>query len=138
MTAGGMCTCAMGCARHPLADPGVFGDDCSCWCHAKHAGDALLEALRTVRQRKEQANRDMRLLLAYAREHVTPRPYRLADLAEAAGMSISGVRTAYSQADIDLAAQAVTGDSQRHIHRAVMALLAREERPIAPGHVTAA
>ena len=59
-------------------------------------------------------------------------------LAEAAGMSISGVRTAYSQADIDLAARAVTADSQRHIHRAVMALLAREERQAASGHVTAA
>jgi AraC-like DNA-binding protein len=102
------------------------------------SGDALLEAIRAVRQRKEKADRDMRLLLAYAREHVTPRPYRLADLAQAAGLSISGVRTAYSQADIDLAAQAVSADSQRHIHRAVMALLARGERPTAPGHVTAA
>jgi hypothetical protein len=72
------------------------------------SGDALLEALRTVRQRKERVDQDMRLLLAYAREHVTPRPYRLADLAQAASMSISGVRTAYSQADIDLAARAVT------------------------------
>jgi AraC-like DNA-binding protein len=102
------------------------------------SGDALLEALRTVRQRKEKADQDMRLLLAYAREHVTPRPYRLADLAQAAGMSISGVRTAYRQADIDLAARAVTADGQRHVHRAVMALLARGERQAAPGHVTAA
>jgi hypothetical protein len=102
------------------------------------SGDALLEAIRAVRQRKEKADQDMRLLLAYAREHVTPRPYRLADLAEAGGMSISGVRTAYSQADIDLAAQAVTADSQRHVHRAVMALLARAEPRTAPGHVTAA
>jgi hypothetical protein len=102
------------------------------------SGDALLEALRTVRQRKERVDQDMRLLLAYAREHVTPRPYRLADLAQAASMSISGVRTAYSQADIDLAARAVTADSQRHVHRAVMALLAREERQAAPGHATAA
>jgi hypothetical protein len=100
--------------------------------------DALLEAIRTVRQRKEKADQDMRLLLAYAREHVKPRPYRLADLADAADMSISGVRTAYSQADIDLAALAVTADSQRHIYRAVMALLAREERQAASGHVTAA
>jgi hypothetical protein len=102
------------------------------------SGDALLETLRTVRQRKQRADQDMRLLLAYAREHAKPRPYRLADLAEAAGISISGVRTAYSQADIDLAARAVTADSQRHIHRAVTALLAREERQAAPGHVTAA
>jgi hypothetical protein len=28
-----ICFCAGGCARNPLADPGVFGTDCSCWCH---------------------------------------------------------------------------------------------------------
>ena len=49
------------------------------------SGDALLEAIRAVRQRKEKADQDMRLLLAYAREHVTPRPYRLADLAAGRG-----------------------------------------------------
>ena len=102
------------------------------------SGDALLEAICTVRQRKEKVDQDMGLLLAYAREHVTLRPYRLADLAQAAGMSISGVRTAHSQADIDRAARAVTADSQRHIHRAVMALLARGEPRTAPGHITAA
>jgi hypothetical protein len=101
-------------------------------------GDALLEAIRAVRQRKEKADRDMRLLLAYAREHVTPRPYRLADLADAAGLSISGVRTVYSQADIDLAARAVTADSQQHIQQAVTSLLAHEERQTAPGRSTAA
>jgi hypothetical protein len=101
-------------------------------------GDALLEAICTVRQRKEKADQDMRLLLAYAREHVQPRPYRLADLAEAAGISISGVRTAYSQADIDLAARAVTVDSQRHIQQAVASLLAHEERQAVPGRITAA
>ena len=101
-------------------------------------GDALLEAIRAVRQRKEKANQDMRLLLAYAREHVTPRPYRLADLAEAAGLSISGVRTAYGEADIELAAQAVTADSQRHIQQAVTSLLAHKERQAAPGRITAA
>jgi hypothetical protein len=100
--------------------------------------DALLEAIRAVRQRKEKADLDMRLLLAYAREHVKPRPYRLADLAQAAGLSISGVRTAYSQADIDLAARAVTADSQRHIRQAVTSLLAHEERQAASGHITAA
>jgi hypothetical protein len=102
------------------------------------SGDALLEAIRAVRQRKEKANRDMRLLLACAREHVTPRPYRLADLADAAGMSISGVRTVYSQADIDLAVRAVTADSQRHIQEAVTSLLAHEERQAAPGRIAAA
>jgi AraC-like DNA-binding protein len=101
-------------------------------------GDVLLEALSAARQRRKQADRDTRLLLAYAREHVTPRPYRLADLAEAAGMSISGVRIAYSQADIELAARVIGADGQRHIQQAVTALLAHEERQAAPGRVTAA
>jgi len=72
--------------------------------------DPLLAALADARDRKQRADRLIRLLLAYAREHVQPRPYRLADLAEAAGMSISGVRTAYTQADIDHAAR-LTGGS---------------------------
>jgi hypothetical protein len=58
--------------------------------------DALLAALADARRRKDQAARDMRLLLAYAREIITPRLYRLADLAQATGMSISGIRVAYS------------------------------------------
>lgn len=101
--------------------------------------DALLEALSAARQRKEQADRDIRLLLAFAREHTRPRPYRLADLAQAAGMSLSGVRTAYRQADIEHAAHAIGTDGQRHNHRAVLALLAHAEPPMAPGpHITAA
>lgn len=46
----------------------------------------------------------MRLLITYAREFVTPRPYRLEDLAQSAGMSISGVRTAYDD-EVDTAAE---------------------------------
>ncbi len=65
------------------------------------AADVLLTALADARQRKQQAAQDMRLLLAYAREFAFPRPYRLADLAKAAGMSISGIRTAYTPADIE-------------------------------------
>ena len=42
----------------------------------------------------------MRLLIAYGREFTRPRPYRLEDLARAAGMSISGIRTAYDQDEI--------------------------------------
>jgi hypothetical protein len=64
--------------------------------------DIVLSAIRDTRRRRDQADRDMRLLLAYAREVVTPRPYRLADLAEASGLSISGVRTAYTAADVAL------------------------------------
>ena len=64
-------------------------------------GDVLLAALADARQRREQASYEIRLLVAYAREVVQPRPYRLADLALASGMSISGVRTAYSAADVE-------------------------------------
>ena len=36
----------------------------------------------------------------HGREFVDPRPYKLDDLARAAGMSISGVRTAYDDNEI--------------------------------------
>ena len=51
------------------------------------ASDPVLAALRAARARRDQADRDIRILLAYAREPATPRPYRLADLAEAAWRS---------------------------------------------------
>ena len=85
-------------------------------------GDALVSAVRNARLRKEQADRDLRLLIAYAREIVTPRPYRLADLAEAAGISISGVRTFYNRADVEQAAQLVAA-AERPIETAVAAVL---------------
>ena len=128
----GMCTCAAGCARNPLADSGVFGDDCSCWCHTRRdprtapangERDPLLAALAEARQRKQRADHDIRLLLAYAREHVQPRPYRLADLAQAAGMSSSGVRTAYTQADIEQAARLTGGSRGRHLLAVIISLL---------------
>jgi hypothetical protein len=95
--------------------------------------DPLLAALAAARQRKVRAEADMRLLLAYAREHVKPRPYRLADLAQAAGMSPSGVRTAYTRADIDRAARATGGSRGRHLVAVITCLLAaaREHHPAA-------
>jgi hypothetical protein len=87
--------------------------------------DPLLAALIDARERKQRANRDIRLLLAYAREHVQPRPYRLADLAHAAGMSISGVRTAYTQADIDHAARLTGGSRGRHLLAVITSLLVK-------------
>jgi len=69
------------------------------------ATDPLLAALAETRRRRDQADAEIRMLLAYARELITPRPYRLADLADAAGMSISGVRTAYDRSDIERAAR---------------------------------
>ena len=67
------------------------------------ASDPVLAALRAARARRDQADRDIRILLAYARELATPRPYRLADLAEATGKSLSGVRTAYTDHDVSAA-----------------------------------
>jgi hypothetical protein len=100
--------------------------------------DPLLAALADANQRKEQAIREMRLLLAYAREVVTPRPYRLADLAQAAGISISGVRTSYTKTDIQQAAQLASGCQLRHVEAAVASLLAvQQEIPARERHTAA-
>ena len=74
--------------------------------------DPLVFALADARRVKEQAEEQIRELLAYGREFVQPRPYTLGDLAAAAGMSISGVRTAYGHADVDAVA-AATGAKPR-------------------------
>src|ERR1700726_3021234 len=76
--------------------------------------DPVLAALRAARDRRDQADRDIRILLAYARELATPRPYRLADLAEATGKSISGVRTAYTDRDVDTARHIAHDISDAH------------------------
>jgi hypothetical protein len=72
----------------------------------------------------------MRLLLAYAREVVRPRPYRLADLARAAGMSISA-RLADSQDDIHQAAK-FASHAVRPIEVAVGRLSGRHGPRLAP------
>ena len=74
--------------------------------------DPLLALVEQARDRMLAAERDLRLLLAYAREFAGPRPYRLKDLARAAGMSISGVRTAYDADEIGEVA-AITGLAPR-------------------------
>ena len=79
-----------------------------------HDDDPVLAALRAARDRRDQADRDIRILLAYARELTTPRPYRLADLAEATGKSISGVRTGYTPADIYTARRILHDISDAH------------------------
>ena len=71
---------------------------------AENTTDPLLNAIREARCRKSQAEEDLRMLIAYARELVRARPYRLIDLAQAAGMSVSGVRTAYAPRDVERAA----------------------------------
>jgi hypothetical protein len=75
----------------------------ACDSSASEDSDPLLAALKDARDRRDQADRDIRILLAYARELSRPRPYRLTDLAAAAGMSISGVRVAYTRQHIEIA-----------------------------------
>jgi len=100
--------------------------------------DPLLAALADAAQRKQRAERDMRLLLAYAREHTQPRPYRLADLAQATGKSISGIRTAYSTADTEQAARLTGASRGRHLLAVITSLLVnRQDAPARERHPAA-
>lgn len=67
--------------------------------------DPLLSTLTSLRNQRLQLEADMRLLIAYARRFTHPRPYKLIDLANAAGMSISGIRTAYDIDEINQTAE---------------------------------
>lgn len=69
--------------------------------------DPLLIALGNARAAREAADREIRHLLAYGREFHGRRPYGLDALAEASGMSISGVRTAYTGREIDAVARQI-------------------------------
>ena len=82
--------------------------------------DPLLTAITQARIARDRADEGLRLLLAYAREVVAPRPYTLSDLAEAAGLSISGVRVAYGPADVAKARTLVDPGcaGQREVERA--------------------
>jgi hypothetical protein len=71
-----------------------------------YGGDPLLATLAGLRRQRHDLDAAIRRLLAYGREFARPRPYRLADLADAAGMSISGVRTAYEAEEIAQVADA--------------------------------
>jgi hypothetical protein len=68
--------------------------------------DPLLTTLAGLRRQRHSLDAAIRRLLAYGREFTRPRPYRLADLADAAGLSISGVRTAYDADEIQQVARA--------------------------------
>ncbi|MFI5857356.1 hypothetical protein [Streptomyces parvulus] len=105
---------------HPMPAPGDVPDDVfNDVCHAvqtereemirnlEAAADAnweehepLLSAIGMARYRKSQAEAEIRRLIAYGREFARPRPYKLADLAAASGMSISGIRTAYGHGEV--------------------------------------
>jgi hypothetical protein len=68
--------------------------------------DPLLAALIAAHARRAQAEEEIRLLVAYARRFVYPHPYTLGELSAAAGMSLSGIRTAYGTQDVDKVAAA--------------------------------
>lgn len=63
--------------------------------------DPVLVSIFEERRAMLRHEATMRALLAYAREFTKPRPYTLGALAEASGMSISGIRTAYGEEEID-------------------------------------
>jgi hypothetical protein len=67
--------------------------------------DPLLSTLEGLRNQRLRLEADMRLLIAYARRFTHPRPYKLIDLAEAGGMSISGVRIAYDDEELEQLAE---------------------------------
>lgn len=87
--------------------------------------DPLLSMLERLRAQRLRLEADMRLLIAYGRSFTHPRPYKLIDLANAAGMSISGVRTAYDAGEIDQAAEILNR------HPVAAADVAASERPAA-------
>lgn len=62
--------------------------------------DPLFLALEEARARKAAADAEIRRLLAYGREFLGTRPYRLESLAEASGMTPSGIRTAYGEEEL--------------------------------------
>ncbi|MFI6634289.1 hypothetical protein ACIBI7_35870 [Nonomuraea fuscirosea] len=62
--------------------------------------DPVLARLDELATKKADIQRQMTLILAYAREFVRPEPYRLKALAKSARMSISGVRTAYASEEV--------------------------------------
>lgn len=62
--------------------------------------DPVLTKLAELAVQKRDIVEQIRLIVAYSREFIRPEPYRLRALAEAADMSISGVRTAYTPEDV--------------------------------------
>ena len=67
--------------------------------------DPLLSTLTHLHEERLQLEAAMRLLMAYGRCFTHPRPYKLIDLARAAGLSISGVRIAFTDDEIAQAAE---------------------------------
>jgi hypothetical protein len=138
MAAHGICS-DIAAVLHPIPAPAdgepddAWGDPAGAWEVREEAArqlqlsweeggiDPLLATLASLRAQRLRLEADMRLLIAYARRFTHPRPYKLIDLAEAAGMSISGVRIAYDDEELSQLAELLgrapaalpTGDAQR-------------------------
>lgn len=69
---------------------------------AEEGVDPLLHTLEHLRRRRNEIEQQMILLVAYMREKVKPRPYTLQQIADAAGLSISGTRTFYDSEDVQI------------------------------------
>ncbi|MEV1248701.1 hypothetical protein [Nonomuraea sp. NPDC049750] len=116
----------MAAIQHPMPAPGtvepeeMYSD--ACWkvdeerkesalylemLSDNEAVDPLLAAIESARASKERAEEEIRQLVAYGREFIRPRPYTLNDLAAAAGMSVSGVRTCYDHTQVAAVAEAL-------------------------------
>lgn len=93
--------------------------------------DPVLGEIEDARRQMLAAEHRLHLLVAFAREFVTPRPYPLEQIAEAAGMSISGVRTCYDDDDVALVA-ATTGHRRRDA-ASTPAARRRSQREISAG-----
>jgi|UniRef100_UPI003F490C92 hypothetical protein len=55
--------------------------------------EPLLDKLRELSAKKREIDTQIELLVTYSRHFLRPRPYQLVRIAEATGLSISGVRT---------------------------------------------
>jgi AraC-like DNA-binding protein len=74
--------------------------------HLQEEGsDPLLSTLADLAAQRLRLEADMRLLMAYGRCFTAPRPYKLIDLARATGLSISGVRIAFTDDEITQASE---------------------------------
>ncbi|UXY32383.1 hypothetical protein [Streptomyces sp. HUAS TT20] len=119
---------------HPMPEPGsVTPDDCfSDACDQVERerkdyadnleaaafgteGDPVILALEQARAEKEEADRRIRRILAYAKEFQPPRRYILDELGRASGYSISGVRTAYTPEEIGLVQSQIRRDPRRSV-----------------------
>jgi hypothetical protein len=66
------------------------------------SADPLLLGLERLRLQRNEIEQQMILLVAYMRENIKPRPYTLQQIADAAGLSVSGTRTFYDDEDVQI------------------------------------